>query len=82
MTRRTIDMHGQSPSEGVLRLEIPLDNDQATYHVVVHITQEDERACERDANGWPVGFFDRTAGKWQGTIERAPQGDYEQREHL
>lgn len=35
------------------------------------------------ANGWPGGFFERTAGQWAGEpLERAPQGDYEPREDL
>ncbi|MGQ0593113.1 MAG: hypothetical protein ACT4QB_10815 [Gammaproteobacteria bacterium] len=33
--------------------------------------------------GWPPGFFEATAGAWQGeSLERAPQGDFEQRETL
>jgi hypothetical protein len=31
---------------------------------------------------WPPGFFERTAGRWIGPLERAPQGDYEQRAKL
>ncbi len=38
---------------------------------------------ERDANGWPVGFFEATAGCLvDDPIERAPQGEYEQRLEL
>ncbi len=33
-----------------------------------------------DENGWPVGFFEATAGAWVGEpLERAPQGEYETR---
>ena len=28
---------------------------------------------------WPPGFFEETAGAWQGELERAPQGEYEKR---
>ncbi len=36
-----------------------------------------------DANGWPIGFFEETAGCLaDDPIERAPQGDYEQRLEL
>ncbi len=44
----------------------------------------DEIAAEAvDANGWPVGFFERTAGCLVADpIERAPQGDYEARKEL
>ncbi len=38
---------------------------------------------ERDANGWPVGFFEATAGAWEGEpLQRAPQGEYEKRLEL
>lgn len=33
--------------------------------------------------GWPVGFFEATAGAWQGEpLERGSQGEYERREEL
>ena len=34
-----------------------------------------------DANGWPIGFFERTAGQIP-DLERPPQGEYEVREPL
>lgn len=35
---------------------------------------------ERDANGWPLGFFEATAGAWEGEpLAREPQGEYGQR---
>lgn len=34
----------------------------------------------RDANGWPEGFFESTAGAWQGEpLQRSYQGEYESR---
>jgi hypothetical protein len=36
-----------------------------------------------DANGWPLDFFEKTAGCLaDDPVERAPQGDYEQRLEL
>ncbi|MEK8016922.1 MAG: hypothetical protein VSS75_008645 [Candidatus Parabeggiatoa sp.] len=33
--------------------------------------------------GWPPGFFERTAGAWEGEpLTRDEQGEYEQREVL
>ena len=33
-----------------------------------------------DANGWPLGFFQETEGRWSGEpLVREPQGDYETR---
>ncbi len=38
---------------------------------------------ETDANGWPIGFFEETAGAWQGEpLVREAQGEYEQRLEL
>lgn len=38
---------------------------------------------ERDAMGYPVGFFERTAGSLaDDPIERAPQGDFDLREEM
>lgn len=33
-------------------------------------------------NGWPADFFEKTAGKWQGEVERPEQGSYEERDAL
>lgn len=38
-----------------------------------------ELHSEVDANGWPVVFFEETAGAWAGEpLIREPQGEYEQ----
>ena len=38
---------------------------------------------ERHGTGWPAGLFKRTAGAWKGEpLERAPQGEPEQRLEL
>lgn len=40
-------------------------------------------AVETDANGYPIGFFEETAGSLaDDPIERAPQGEYETREEI
>ena len=36
----------------------------------------------QDNNGWPADFFEKTAGKWQGELERPDQGIYEERDAL
>lgn len=32
--------------------------------------------------GWPEGYFEQVLGRWQGDLERPPQGDYEIREEF
>jgi hypothetical protein len=46
-------------------------------------TLETARKTPRKLARWPEGFFERTAGGWQGEpLERGSQGDYEEREPL
>jgi hypothetical protein len=41
----------------------------------------EKRRAESGANGWPPGYFERTAGSFAGEpLERPPQGTAEQRE--
>jgi len=43
----------------------------------------EEGPVEKDAHGWPVGFFEATAGAWEGEpLTREPQGEYEKRLEL
>jgi hypothetical protein len=50
---------------------------------VIMLTLDDESAPLEEGNHWPPGFFEATEGAWQGEIpERAPQGEYEQRDEL
>ena len=37
---------------------------------------------EVGGEGWPEGFFGEVLGAWEGEIDRAPQGLYEEREDL
>ena len=38
---------------------------------------------ERDEKGWPIGFFEKTAGSWAGEpLVRAPQGELQERDAL
>jgi hypothetical protein len=43
----------------------------------VAIEPSPEPAAEVDANGWPIGFFDRLAGSWQGDFDALFEGDFE-----
>ncbi len=77
---KTIDMIETAGGDGVLRLEVPVDKAGEQYRVVVNFEPLDSE--ETVKKGWPPGFFERTAGQWQGELERAPQGEFEQRESL
>lgn len=77
---KTFEVREHSDANAVLHLTIPVDKAAKTYRVVIHVEAEGEAPVERDANGWPIGFFERIAGQWEGELERAPQGEFEERE--
>lgn len=41
--------------------------------------QPEQNTEQLDANGWPIGFFEETAGSLPDFPEREPQGEYEER---
>ena len=41
-----------------------------------------ELARREVGSGWPEGYFERVAGKWQGDLQRPPQLPAEERESL
>jgi hypothetical protein len=68
----------------MLHLDIPIGEKNSEFEILVVMqpavlptppTTPEER-------GWPPGFFEQTAGKWQGELERAPQGECEERDEL
>jgi hypothetical protein len=51
--------------------------------IIWPLSSSAEINSQTDANGWPLGFFEATAGAWAGEpLVREPQGDYEQRLEL
>jgi hypothetical protein len=76
---RTIPIRGKTGTDGVLHLSVPLGTPEAEFEVVVVAQPALPEAADGD---WPPGFFEETAGAWQGELERAPQGEYEKREEL
>lgn len=78
MSLKTLELHQQADTEGVVRLVIPLDRPQQHYRLIVVVEAESD-APKRQ---WSEGFFERTYGKWHGELERAPQGEFEKREEF
>jgi hypothetical protein len=80
---KTLCIRSQSGSDGKLHLEIPVESPNVFYDVVV-VTQAGRAVAEapRFQDGeWPPGFFEATAGMWQGEFVR-DQGQFEERENL
>ncbi len=62
---------------GVLHLSLCVGIADADVAVTVQVRPL-AASEDVDENGWPNGFFDRVAGSMP-ELQRAPQGDFEQR---
>jgi hypothetical protein len=70
----------QTNHEGVLL--VPLGPAEANKTVRVTVETADVPSAQlADREEW-LRFIEATAGKWQGDLERPPQGDCEQRDEL
>ena len=80
---RTVHVQSQTGSDGILHLEIPVGLPNADFEVVLVIQSRGTapRTEAGEAHGWPPGFFEETAGAWQGEFVR-DQGQFEEREAL
>ena len=66
-------------------IEMPLALRQRRVEVIILALDEpttNGAATATDANGWPVGFAERTYGSIPDFPDRAPQGEYEIREEF
>jgi len=61
---------------------IPVPPELRHHRVEIIFWTLEKPEPERDANGWPVGFFEATAGSIPDFPEREPQGEYEKRLEL
>ena len=66
---------------------LPTPAQQEILHFVEFIAQKYDGEAkpdevERDENGWPVGFFEKIAGSWEGDLVRPPQGKLQERDPL
>jgi hypothetical protein len=79
---RSVTLKSHVGEDGVLHLQVPVGVKNATLEVVV-VFQTTTPAEATDERGWPVGFFEETAGAWSGEpLDRGEQGTYERREEL
>ncbi|OGG51978.1 MAG: hypothetical protein A3F84_15280 [Candidatus Handelsmanbacteria bacterium RIFCSPLOWO2_12_FULL_64_10] len=82
---KSILLKSRVQADGILELRVPTDLPESDVEVVVvvqPISDGDEQKSS-GKSGWPPGFFERTAGAWQGEpLVREPQGEYEDRDKL
>jgi hypothetical protein len=78
---KAFEMVEHADADKILRLAIPVDEANRSYHLVV-LVEPAADALKPPMRAWPPGFFEATAGKWVGDLERPPQGDFENRDQL
>lgn len=78
---QTIRLKAHVGTDGLLKLEIPLEVADSDLEVEVTISSVDQPAAIVMA--WPPGYFEQTFGALaDDPLLRAPQGEYEQREPM
>ena len=82
---QSITLQSHVGVDGILKLQVPVgitNTDLEVMVVVQPIAPASGRKTPEDL-GWPPGFFEQTAGCWQGEpLVREPQGEYEVRDEL
>ena len=82
---KSFQLHGNVQEDGCLTLQIStgLPASEVEVVVVVQPVAHKTRSAPPDDLGWPAGFFERTAGAWEGEpLVRGDQGTYEERDKL
>jgi len=68
----------------IIHISIPEELQHHPVEVIIRALDDstNNEIKETDANGWPIGFFERTFGSIPDLPERESQGEYEERESL
>ncbi len=62
MWNETIETRGHTSKDGTLNLTVNVGAADAEVEVTLHV-RPDNPSDQIDANGWPVDFFERVAGR-------------------
>ena len=83
---KSLHMRAHVDAQGTVTLTMPpemADQDVELVVVFEPVTPTQTAELPTEATGWPPGFFEQTAGAWQGELlTREPQGEYEERDPL
>lgn len=80
---KSIMLQSHADPDGILNLRVPVGLPNADLEVMVIIAPLSLARKSPQDFGWTPGFFEQTAGAWQGApLARESQGDYEARDEL
>ena len=82
---QSITLHSHVGEDGILQLSVPVGMTDVDLEVMVIVQPivKSKSAKTPEELGWPPGFFDRTAGAWEGEpLIRGEQGEYQERDQL
>jgi len=85
LAMQIITLRSHVGEDGIMHLQVPVGKTDVDLEVVVIIQPSvpAKKANPPEARGWPLGFFERTAGAWQGEpLTRGAQGEYEKRDEI
>jgi len=71
----TLHLKARIQADGTLELKTPTPLPEGEVEVTLLI-----HSVSTPVSAWPEGYFERTFGKWEGALERPPQGEFETRE--
>jgi hypothetical protein len=83
-----MDFYRETIKKAPPMIHVPAEfQDRDVEVIILPLSQngvgKEAKLIERDAMGYPIGFFERTAGSLaDDPIERAPQGDFDLREEI
>jgi hypothetical protein len=77
----TIELTQAADESGTLHVAVPGQDPNREYRVVVLVEPalRSAQPMSFDERGWPVGYFERLAGSWQGEFLDEYEGDFEHR---
>lgn len=83
----SVHLKAHVDKDGILKLRTSVegisDQDVEVTLVIQPQPSNKQGVDLRKSSGWPQGFFEETAGAWQGEpLTRPPQGEFEAREEL
>ena len=69
-------------ADGVLHIDVPtgFPETEIEGRLVMNPVSGESSNHEASGTSWPEGFFEATAGRWQGELERGEQGKFDQRD--